>query len=327
MPPPKPKQGTKIVRKVLADGTVRTYRYARKPKGARITPYGPGTIGAALIAYKRSPEWDGLAAGSRKIYTLYLKPIERMAAVPLRNLKRSHLYGLRDAIAKKRGHGAATAFVRSAQAWLTWCLRRDLIEHSPAHRLEPLPGGHLAAWSEAEARAAMAALPAHLGRVVLLGMHTGQRRGDLCRLPWSAYDGATLRLTQQKTGKALVIPVSPELRAALDAWKREATSTTILADAAGKPWNVDYLTAALPDAMVAAGLPRLPVHGLRKLAAAMLADASCTPHEIAAITGHDSLAMISLYTKSANQERLAKAAVVKLETARDGNRGNRRRNG
>jgi integrase len=54
------------------------------------------------------------------------------------------------------------------------------------------------------------------------------------------------------------------------------------------------------------------VHGLRKLAAAALADAGCTAHEIAAVTGHRSLAMVSLYTASADQERLAEAAIVRF---------------
>jgi integrase len=54
------------------------------------------------------------------------------------------------------------------------------------------------------------------------------------------------------------------------------------------------------------------VHGLRKLAAAELANAGCSVHEIAAITGHQSLSMIQLYTKSADQERLASAAIVRL---------------
>jgi hypothetical protein len=37
---------------------------------------------------------------------------------------------------------------------------------------------------------------------------------------------------------------------------------------------------------------------------------------VAAITGHKSLAMLTLYTASASQERLADAAVVKLADAR-----------
>jgi integrase len=74
----------------------------------------------------------------------------------------------------------------------------------------------------------------------MLGMCTGQRRGGMIALDWSAYDGATLRVRQQKsrdkTRPALVIPVHPVLKADLDAWKRKATSTRILTQANGRPW-------------------------------------------------------------------------------------------
>jgi integrase len=53
---------------------------------------------------------------------------------------------------------------------------------------------------------------------------------------------------------------------------------------------------------------------LRKLAATNLAEAGCSAHEIAAITGHRSLALVSLYTASADQERMATAAIVRLQT-------------
>jgi integrase len=61
------------------------------------------------------------------------------------------------------------------------------------------------------------------------------------------------------------------------------------------------------------GLPAgLNVHGLRKAAARRLAEAGCTVHEIASITGHRSLQMVQHYTTSADQQRLAGAAVARL---------------
>jgi hypothetical protein len=48
------------------------------------------------------------------------------------------------------------------------------------------------------------------------------------------------------------------------------------------------------------------------LDAAEFADEGCTMHEIAAITGHRTLAMVQEYTRSADRESLAGAAVVKL---------------
>jgi integrase len=59
------------------------------------------------------------------------------------------------------------------------------------------------------------------------------------------------------------------------------------------------------------GMDGYSVHGLRKNAAVTLAEVGCEPHEIMAITGHKTLAMITHYTKRANQKRLADRAMEK----------------
>jgi integrase len=52
---------------------------------------------------------------------------------------------------------------------------------------------------------------------------------------------------------------------------------------------------------------------LRKATARRLAEAGCTTHEIAAITGHATLSEVQRYTKAANQIRLARAAMDKAK--------------
>ena len=59
--------------------------------------------------------------------------------------------------------------------------------------------------------------PPYLRLAMLLAINTGQRQGDLLRLPWSAYDGVTIKLRQRKTGAYVSVPVADELKAALDA--------------------------------------------------------------------------------------------------------------
>lgn len=67
----------------------------------------------------------------------------------------------------------------------------------------------------------------------------------------------------------------------------------------------------LPIALERIGLPdSLNMHGRRKLAAAEPADAGCPIKEIAAITEHTTLAMAERYTKRADQQGLAEAAIV-----------------
>ena len=65
-------------------------------------------------------------------------------------------------------------------------------------------------------------MPLHLP--LLLALWTGQRQGDLLRLPWSAYNGSTIRLKQSKTGARVEVPVGAPLKAALDAFIRRDIS-------------------------------------------------------------------------------------------------------
>jgi integrase len=309
----------RVVRYRLADGRIKEYRYKPCKPSSQLT-HEAKTIGALIEAYERSPEWLGLAEATRTTYSIYLRDLLRLQHAQVTAIKRQNLMELRDAIAVTRGRGAATGFMRSASAVFGWAVDRGMLEHSPAHRIKQLKGGHLPAWSEADAELAMRHLSEPLRRAVLLALYTGQRRGDLVRLTWAAYDEQAIRLRQQKTGEALVIPVHPALKRELDAWRAgNANAVTILTNDEGEPWHPIRLSERMHRALDK--IPGFPehhnIHGLRKLAAAKLADAGCTVHEIAAITGHRTLSMVQLYTRSADQERLAGAAIVKLRTGKD----------
>lgn len=318
-----PPAGKRAHKRTLADGTVKIYLYDRKPaapvEGAAAR-YAPDTMGALIIAYRRSPEWDRLAPATRSNYLIYHREVERLGHMRVADVTRRLLLDMRDALAQTRGPAAGNHFARVASYVLGYGVDRGWIPHNPMRGARGLRGGHLPAWTAEQADRAMRELPAPLARVVLLGLYTGQRRGDLVALPWSAYDGRAIRLTQGKTGAQLVIPAHAVLRAALDNWRRTAADETILVSPTGRPWRPVELSQKLPAALRRIGLPeKLNVHGLRKLAAARLADAGCSVHEIAAITGHRSFAMIALYTASASQERLAEAALARLATG--GNAG------
>ena len=62
-----------------------------------------------------------------------------------------------------------------------------------------------------------------------------------------------------------------------------------------------------------AGLDGCSAHGLRKAAARRLAEAGCSAHEIASITGHASLREIARYTEAADRRKLAVSAMAKIK--------------
>lgn len=307
----KPKAG-RVVRYKLADGTIKEYHYPPH-KAPRSPQHAQDTVAALSSAWRRSPEWEALSPRTKAHRLMYLRDMERLAGVRVADIRRRDLLAVRDAIARTRGPGAATAFIKTAAAALDWAVVREWIEVSPAHKIKPLPGGELPTWTEDEVAHALARLPEHLRRAVVLAVHTGQRRADLCAMTWRDVAGGELRITQGKTGAALVLPLHSTLRAELAAWRRGASSVQILTSARGKPWDPQYLSSALKDGLRRIGITRnINIHGLRKLAATRLAEAGCTAHEIASVTGHKTIAMVQHYTKAADQRRLASVAFTKL---------------
>jgi integrase len=311
----KGKKNVRIERRTLADGTVKTYEYERKKR----QPKSSRTVAGIIAEWQNSPEWDALRPNTQDGYVRYINPLfQAFKAIDFRKLKREHLMSIRNVVAKKQGHGAAIAFCRSVSALYKWAIEQGKTEFSPATKMRnKLRMGELPAWRNEQAMKAMRELPEPYRRAVVLAYYTGQRRGDLCSLKWSAYDGVVLTVKQQKAKDdkdPLQIPVVPALRAELEAWKQEARAVTILETVRGMPWIPAYLSRTLPIELEKVGLPRLGIHGLRKLTAARLAEAGCSPHEIAAITGHETLSMITHYTKSVNQRTLADVAVLRLGT-------------
>jgi integrase len=319
----KSRTGVRVERRTLADGSTKEYRYDRKRRSGAPSAK---TVRAAIAGWQDSPEWELLAKATTSSYVTYIDPFyQALKDNDIRSVRRRHIMLIRDKIAKDRGHGAAIAFCRAVSALFKWALDREMVEASPALNLrKSLRHGELPTWTEDQAQRAMRDLPEPYRRAVVLAYATGQRRGDLCKLRWSEYDGTAIRLTQQKTGEKMEIPVIPMLRSEMDAWHTKARAVTVLETARGLPWIPGYLSRTLPTELVKIGLPRgLNIHGLRKLAAVRLAEAGCSAHEIAAITGHKTLAMVQHYTRAVNQRTLADVAVLRLDTrAKDAKRPN-----
>src|SRR5262249_37382748 len=118
-----------------------------------------------------------------------------------------------------------------------------------------------------------------------------------------------------KTGAELAIPVLPDLREIIDATPSE--HLTFIVSALGKPFHRGSFSNWFRAQCDAAGLPKgCSAHGLRKAACRRLAEAGCTVHQIAAISGHVTLEEVQRYTKAADQARLARSAMATVIKAR-----------
>jgi integrase len=333
-------KGLNSVTKRLADGNKRTYWYAWKggprldgePGAAEfIASYNEavgrkaapprGKLLSLLHEYQASEDFRSLADSTRRSYLPLIRRVEQaFGDFPLSGLSDRRTRGIfmawRDGLAVNAGRRQADYAWSVLARALSWGLDRGLVTTNPCTRGGRLYRGGARAdniWTAADEAAFLERAPTHLHLALLLALWTGQRQGDLLRLPWSAYDGTHLRLRQSKTGRRVVIPVGAPLKAVLDAATKH--STIILTNSDGKPWTSDGFRASWGKGSKVAGVVGVTFHDLRGTAVTRLALAGCTEAEIATITGHSVAGVRAILDTHylSRDPKLAENAIKKLE--------------
>ena len=151
---------------------------------------------------------------------------------------------------------------------------------------------------------------------MMILLYTACRREDVVRLGPQHVRGGRLRYRQAKNEHRnpvdLDIPVHPDLEAVIEA--TASGHLTFLTTEYRRPFSPAGFGNRFRDWCNEAGLPHCSAHGLRKAAAARLAERGATAHEIMAITGHRSLEEVERYTRAARQGGLADAAMRKFKS-------------
>jgi integrase len=293
---------------------VRQYHEAhsslRRPKA--------GTFMAIIAEFKGSADFKRLAPSTARAYAAYIKLIENdFGDLPLAALDDKRVRGefktWRDRFAntpRKADYAWATL-----SRILSFSKDRGLIASNPCQG-----GGRLYSadrtdkvWGDEDVAAFLAIAAPELALAMMLALWTGQRQGDLLRLPWSGYDGSHIRLRQSKTGRRVTVPVGEPLRILLDRTVRH--SPVILATTRGRAWTSDGFRTSWAKACVKAGINGLTFHDLRGSAVVRLALADATVPQIATFTGHslrDVEAILDAHYLG-RDVKLAEIAVMKLE--------------
>ena len=133
----------------------------------------------------------------------------------------------REKVARKSGEREADNRLSAISAMLTWATDRGQIVGEPPARLQAaLPRGPVGDHLAPEHIAAfMKVASLEMQRALIIGLHTGQREGDLLRLSWSSYDGGWIKLRQGKArrggvqGPLVEIPCTAALGTCWTRWK------------------------------------------------------------------------------------------------------------
>ena len=130
-------------------------------------------------------------------------------------------------------------------------------------------------------------------------IETAMRQGEMLSLRWSDVRGAVAYVRDSKTGRARSVPLSTRAKAVLD-----ALPTPLDRQARIFPWTPHSLDYRFRTACQVAGIAGLRWHDLRHEAVSRLFERGLDALEVASISGHRTLAMLSRYTHH-RAERLA----------------------
>ncbi len=257
-------RGVNTVRKRLADGSERIYRYHRstgaslpgEPGSAeflkayaeadRMQPHDVNNVAALIRTFLLSPRFERSKKGrpraesTKKEYRRMLTAVEaefgKMPVAALASPKvRAVFADYHEKVGEDRPREADNRMTVLSLVF-SYAASRGTIKANPLEGFERLYSGDRSEiiWTEADVSRFMAEAPVELKRAMILAIHTGQRYGDLIRLTWNDFDGMTLRLKQSKTKARVAVRCTAALLRMLETAPR--TSTYILTREDGRPW-------------------------------------------------------------------------------------------
>ena len=167
-----------------------------------------GTIAGLIRRFEDSPQFADMRADTtQKEYRRKFKAIERdWGSAPIASFNdkqfRTDVLEWRDEIAKRARREADN--LTSALARLgAWSLDRGELDRNVLDKITRVYRSVRAdkLWLPNHVEAFLQVASSEMKVALTLAMHTGQRQGDLRRLPWTAYDGTRITLKQSKGGR------------------------------------------------------------------------------------------------------------------------------
>jgi integrase len=287
---------------------------AKKPIGATRTL--SGSIDAAIVGWYGHESFTSLARTSRDTRRQSLELFRKEHGTkPIAALRSQHI----NSIIAAMKLGSARQMLYALKALCHFAALTGLIADDPAAALKPprKTGGKsdgIHSWTEDEIAAyrAFHAVGSTARLALELALNTAARRSDLVKIGPQHIRNGLFTYTQQKTGSPVAMPVHPDLFTVLAA---SPTNALFLVTSTGTQFSPDGLGNRFREWCRDAGIPGCSLHGLRKAQARRLAEAGCSAHEIASITGHQTLAEVQRYADAADRGRMAKAAMASVSKA------------
>ncbi len=272
------------------------------------------TIAQLAASWRSSGKFKQLSLSTQ---TVYRRIVEGLVAQhgdkPVRLMERRHIAHLID----QRGEtpSAANRLLSVLHLMMDHAIRSEVRPDDPTKGIDRISYHKkgFETWTEEDIAAFEArwALGTRARLALALLLYTAQRRSDVIRMGPQHVKGDAIEVKQVKTKAELVIPMHPDLAAAIQACDVTGHAT-FLVTRLGQPFasgNAFYNWFI--DCARAAGVSKSP-HGLRKAAARRIAERGGTFHHIKSFTGHRTNSEVQRYTEAVEQENMARTAMGML---------------
>lgn len=274
-----------------------------------------GTMRWLVQSWKEHSDWQQASPATRRQRdNILLHVLEKIGDHDCADITRADIRKSKED--RKATPHAANNFLKTMRALFRWAVVEEILDENPADAV-PLfsnPKGYVGhkPWTIDDVQAYRATYP--LGsreRLALeIAINTGLRRGDIARLGRQHVRNGVIEIRTEKTGVQLFIPILPKLEEALAAGP-VGDMVFICDKRNGRPIRKESLGTLFRTWAKAAGVTKR-LHGLRKLCATMIADDGASELELQALFGWITNNQSAVYTKEANNKRLALRAAMRL---------------
>jgi hypothetical protein len=301
MPAKRNGSNVKIVRRTLADGTVKEYRYdlaaraAEKEREAR-----NDALHRIALEFFQSPEFKKNGEAWQKVQRYHVSIIEtKLGWMTFGDLNereaRGDFYELRDSLSDRPT--VADKVMNTLRTLLDFAYERGKIDHNHASGIPWLVEGNRSRadiivkpeWEEAILKAATP----EFRRACIVAKYSCARIGDMCRFHDSMVDADGWLVFQpaktlKKTGAWVYLPL-PVLEPLYEALAPAIGSGDFLLKTDhGRPWQVSNLQFNWTETKKRAGLGDINLHwhDWRGTGETAMLEAGCTEVEAKAVLGH-----------------------------------------
>ncbi len=270
-----------------------------------------GTLAWLIARYRETTSWAALAPATRRQReNIFRQVIETAGDKPFAKIDTATIVAGRER--RARTPNQARHFLDTMRGLFRWAFGAKLVKTDPTAGVSNPPtkaGDGFIPWTEEHVAMYQRRWPLGTRQRVWLDvlLYSGLRRGDAVRYGRQHVHNGVGRIRTEKSGGTVsaVVPVLPILQQTLDAGP--CGDLTYIVGADGKPMTKEAFGNAFRDACNAAGVPG-SAHGVRKIAATTAANNGATTSQLKALFGWTSDRMPTIYTRTADRERLGREA-------------------